>query len=74
MTRRHSDSDDKGVRLGAATCVRETDKAILVEVDDFEHQAWIPKSCIHDDSEVFEAGGEGELIVQTWFAKKEDWV
>lgn len=32
---------------------------------------WVPKSVIHDDSEVYEKGGEGKLVVKTWWAQKE---
>ena len=31
----------------------------------------IPKSVLHDDSEVYESGTEGELIVMRWWAQKE---
>ena len=31
----------------------------------------IPKSVLHDDSEVYEADTTGELIVMRWWAQKE---
>ena len=31
----------------------------------------IPKSVLHDDSEVYESGTEGELVVMRWWAQKE---
>ncbi len=52
-------------------CIRETDDAILVQLHDGEEK-WIPKSVLHDDSEVTEKGDEGTLVVHQWFADKED--
>lgn len=47
-------------------CDRETAHAILVEIDGSDH--WIPKSQIDDDSEVYQAGTSGTLIVTEWLA------
>ena len=44
-----------------ARCIRTTAFAILVEVDGEE--VWIPQSQIDDDSEVWQDGDEGELVV-----------
>lgn len=52
-----------------ARCTAETRKAILVQIDDEEY--WIPKSQVEDDSEVYQSGDEGELVVTSWFAEKE---
>ncbi len=46
--------------------VRETTAALLCRIDGDDH--WIPKSHIHDDSEVYEMGTNGELIVSEWIA------
>jgi hypothetical protein len=45
--------------------------ALKVECDHGE--IWIPKSCIHDDSEVYDAlnNATGDLVVMRWFAEKE---
>jgi len=61
-----------------AECIKETEKAVLVKLDDpnypdlREEELWIPKSVIDDDSEVY---GEDEnsrtLIIKYWFAEKE---
>lgn len=57
--------------LGQARVVRETDRAILVTLEDGDEEVWVPKSVIHDDSEVYsEKNGEGELIVHEWWAGK----
>lgn len=67
-------SDDKPpVTFKDATCVKETDKALLVRIpedDDKEH--WIPKSQIHDDSEVYdgEDNAHGKLVITHWIAEQ----
>jgi hypothetical protein len=57
-------------------CIKETDKAILVESEDLDGrgQVWIPKSVIDADSEVWGSTSdrnEGVLVVEEWFAEKE---
>jgi hypothetical protein len=55
-------------------CTAETDKAILVVGDEVpDGKVWVPKSQVHDDSEVFEDGTEGTLIVKAWFAEQRGW-
>lgn len=54
--------------MSGAVCRRATDLAILVEVDGQE--VWIPKSQIDDDSEVYEANTEGDLIIPEWLARE----
>jgi hypothetical protein len=53
-----------------ASVLRETDKALLVLFADGTEK-WIPKSVIHETSEVFAADTEGTLVVKSWFAEKE---
>jgi hypothetical protein len=53
-------------------CKRQTPKAILCEVKGRE--LWIPQSQIHEDSEVYQDGDEGTLVVSEWFAEKENLV
>ena len=59
---------EDGVSLGHATVKRTTDKALQCEVDDLGETWWVPRSVIHDDSEVYDDGHEGELIVKRWWA------
>lgn len=61
----------KGVRFEDCTAVRETEKALLIEIEGTEH--WVPKAVIHADSEVFDAddNSEGDLVLEEWFAEKE---
>jgi hypothetical protein len=56
--------------LGKGECIAETPKAVLVRYDK-EQKLWVPKSCLHDDSEVFEKGGTGHIIVKFWWADKQ---
>ena len=46
----------------------ETDRAILCDIDGDEH--WIPKSQISDDSEVYQDGDEGDLVITEWLANQ----
>jgi len=66
-------TQESGVSLGTGRALRETDKALLVELELHECTIWIPKSQIHDDSEVFDAddNAEGNVVVERWFAEKE---
>lgn len=54
--------------------VRETEKALLVNFPLAEgiHETWIAKSQIHDDSEVYEKGTEGKLVISEWLAKEKN--
>ena len=53
-----------------ANCIRERRLCLLVEIDGDE--IWIPKSQIHDNSEVYDAGdhSEGTLVITEWIAKE----
>lgn len=64
-------ADKLGRDIGDAITIRTTEKAILVRLVDHEdRELWVPKSQIHDDSEVYGDGHEGVLVVSEWFAKK----
>lgn len=49
-------------------CKKETDAAIFVTIDG--EDVWIPKSQIHDDSEVYAEDHEGTLVVSSWIAQQ----
>jgi len=57
-----------------AKCIRESDKAILVEASDFDEPQWIPKSQVTDESEVYKPGTDGVLIITDWWAEKQGWL
>jgi len=48
---------------------RATEKALLCEIDG--EDIWVPKSVIHDDSEVYddEDNSQGLLAVKKWWAE-----
>jgi hypothetical protein len=56
------------VQIQNVTAVKETEAALLVEVEGEEF--WIPKSQIHDDSEVYKMDTEGTLVIPLWLAEK----
>lgn len=49
----------------------ETDLALYCVLESGDER-WIPKSVIHEDSEVYQKGHEGTLVVYEWFAEKEE--
>ena len=50
--------------------LRQTPKAILVEIPDCDEALWIPQSQVDDESEVWEEGQEGTLIISQWIAQE----
>jgi hypothetical protein len=53
-----------------AEAVKETDKALLCMLEG-EEEVWVPKSVIHDDSEVYSMkANTGRLMVKGWWARK----
>ena len=58
--------------LGDGEVVAASDAALRIKLESGD-TLWIPKSVIHDDSEVWddEDNSYGEVIVQSWFAEKE---
>ena len=65
--------DDNAVAIEDVLCIKESEKALLVEINGV-HRVWVPKSQIHDDSEVFEfdaaEGVGGRLIITKWLADR----
>jgi len=59
------------VEIHECTAVKDTGQALLIEFDDGD-AAWIPHSQIHDDSEVYQEGDTGTLVVTKWIAQKRD--
>jgi hypothetical protein len=46
----------------------ETDKAIKCVINGLP--CWVPKSLLSEDSEVYQSGTSGKLIVKQWWADK----
>jgi hypothetical protein len=59
---------EEPVRIEGVVCIKATSKAILVVIDDEQH--WIPQSQVHADSEVYNHGDEGTLVITEWIAKQ----
>lgn len=57
------------VAIDDVACISESAKAIQVLIDG--ERKWIPKSVIHDDSEVYRNDDFGTLVLKEWFAEKE---
>lgn len=60
--------------LGLGHVKRESEKAFLIVLEELGEEKWIPKSVIHDDSEVWCPEGpnaSGEVVVKEWWAERE---
>jgi hypothetical protein len=68
------DDDDDVVSFADCRGVHATAKALLVSIPDLDEEIWVPKSGIDVDSEVVEAGDEGELVLKEWWARNEELV
>jgi|WetSurMetagenome_2_1015567.scaffolds.fasta_scaffold04771_9 hypothetical protein len=62
---------DDPAYLGEAEVIKSTRLAILVSLEDLDEERWIPKSVIHDDSDIRDEGDSGELVVNRWWAEQE---
>ena len=49
--------------------VGQTEKALLVRFDE-DDEEWVPQSQIHEDSEVWNKGDVGLLVVTEWWSQK----
>lgn len=56
------------VSIDDVECLKETDKALLCLIDGEE--IWIPKSQIDEESEVYEEGQTGLLVITRWLAEQ----
>lgn len=68
MSRRTIVAGEMPVALPEGKITRETEKAVLYVHGD--NETWVPKSVIHDDSEIWKRGEEGVLTVESWWASK----
>jgi hypothetical protein len=59
-----------GVSLGTARCHYATPLALKVFLNDLHRVIWVPRSVIHDDSEVWQLGDSGDLCVHQWWAEE----
>lgn len=64
-------SDDEVEEYEDVKCIAETRDALRLEHADWDR--WVPKSVVHDDSEVYALGHKGKLVIKRWFVEKEKW-
>lgn len=65
---RDDDREPELVTIENVRAVAASSLALCVQIgDDVE---WIPESQIHADSEVFEVGHFGTLVITRWIAEK----
>jgi hypothetical protein len=73
--------EDAGFVLGDGKLVGASRKAIKVEMvwDELIGKVlWIPRSVLHEDSEVYildeqDFGDQGTVVVMRWWAEKQPW-
>lgn len=56
---------------------RDSGKSLLINIPEIDTEpVWVPKSQIHDDSEVYDVGEHrhGKLVVTDWLAEQREWV
>jgi hypothetical protein len=71
MTRGFLDDDEREadtVSFDDVRAITASDHALCVEIEGQVH--WLPQSQIHADSEVFEIGHYGKLVITRWIAEK----
>lgn len=51
------------------TCLRETDRAVLVRMPGGQEH-WLPKSQLDEDTEVAAEGDSGTLVISHWIAEQ----
>jgi len=59
---------DQCIEFEDVSGLRETGDAVLCDIEGEE--IWIPKSQIHDDSEIWKSGQDGALVITRWIARK----
>lgn len=58
---------------GVCHAVFDSGNALKVQAPG-KGEIWVPHSVILDDSEVYEEGGRGKLIVAYWWAEKRGYI
>ena len=73
--------EDQPHSMGRVRVIQERPAAIQVEFMDDEvidlvdqNPEWIPSSQVHANSEAWEYGDDGELVVNEWLAKQRGWL
>ena len=71
-----TDLDAEPETFADVECAAETPLAIFVRVPRVARVpifVWVPKSVVHDDSEVYDAkdNARGKLVIKHWWAARE---
>ena len=64
------DEDREIVSISNVYCKASTDKAILCIINGRDY--WFPHTQVNEDSEVYEKGGTGTLVVSKWIAEQKE--
>ena len=65
----------RGFPIGEARVVKETDRALIVMTGELGFDLAVPRNAIHEASQVRDIiHGEGNLVVEEWWAKKKGWI
>ena len=73
MRKRVGYDDEETIEIEDCVCIAETERALQV-TGVKEAAVWIPRTQIHDDSEVYCVESKGTLVVRRWWAEKEGWI
>ena len=68
MVRRKEDPPP--AEFEGCTVLRETERALLVQIPDNGEDVWVPKSQLDEGNELDAEGDEGVLVVKAWWAEK----
>ena len=71
----YTDADGDGNFVsyeGEAKGIRATDRAVLIKFDD-GNEDWIPRTQISTESEVYDKGTEGTVVITKWLAEQRNW-
>lgn len=63
----------RGISLGKAVATAQDNKKLKVKLESGK-EFMLPQIAIHEDSEVWELGHSGELVVARWWAEDESYV
>jgi hypothetical protein len=68
---KRDDEDYEAVTVTKVEAINATAYGLLCKFTELNKQCWIPQSQIFDDSEVFETGHVGKLVIPRWLAERE---
>jgi hypothetical protein len=71
MSFRDGNDDYEAVTVEKVEALKSTAYGLLCSFPELGKQCWVPQSQIHDDSEVFEVGHKGKLVIPRWLAERE---